>query len=126
MIVGIGIDVLEFSKLEHLVKTRGQEFTGAIFTEREIHYAKIHHGLANLATAFTAKEAVVKSLSFSPSSAVSLRDIEVKRSREGKPSIHLHGKLARSYPKSKYRFLLSLSFTETTATAIVLLESSTP
>jgi holo-[acyl-carrier-protein] synthase len=123
MIIGLGIDILEFSKLDHLVKTGGEQFTNTIFTQSEIHYAKTHHGLANLATAFTAKEAAIKALRLSSLPKISLLDIEVRRTEGGKPSLYFSGDLARKYPATKYRFHLSQSFTATLATSVVLLET---
>ncbi|GAF82059.1 unnamed protein product, partial [marine sediment metagenome] len=42
-----------------------------------------------------------------------------------KPKVNLSGELLKAFPEKQYRFSLSLSYTPTTAVAVVLLENLT-
>ena len=120
MITGIGIDILDVRKLEHLINNRGKEFLNEIFTEKEQAYAKEHHGTPNLATAFTGKEAFVKAVGGIKRSDFSMKEIEILRMSSGQPYIELRDPLKEKF--NDHFIYLSLSFTDDIASAIVILE----
>lgn len=120
MITGIGIDVLDIHKLEHLISSRGKEFLNEIFTEKEQTYAKEHRGAPNLATAFTGKEAFIKAVGGVKRSDFSMKEIEILRMSSGQPYIKLHGPLKEKF--ENHFIYLSLSFTGDIASAVAILE----
>ncbi len=124
MIYGIGIDVLEIEKLERILKFEEKDFLGSVFTPKEIKYSQIKAGTANLATAFAAKEAVIKSLNLPDSKKINLKEIEILRESSGKPKVNLLGLLAKAFPKKHFKFFLSLSYTKNFAVASVVLEKN--
>jgi holo-[acyl-carrier protein] synthase len=127
MIFGIGIDILEIKRLKRILNSpKGKVFLKAVFTEKEINYAYKKQRTESLATAFAAKEAVFKSLNLSESKIkkFNLRDIEILRKISGKPYVSFSGYLAKTFPKKKFRFFLSLSFTGELAAAIVIAEKT--
>lgn len=127
MIFGIGIDILETKRLKRILSSpKGKVFLEAVFTEKEKNYAYKKQRTESLATAFAAKEAVFKSLNLSESKIkkFDLRDIEILRNISGKPYVNFSGYLAKIFPKKKFRFFLSLSFTGELAAAIVIAEKT--
>lgn len=64
MIVGIGTDIVEISRIKNAVAKWGERFLRKIFTENEISYCyKKKDPFPHLAVRFAAKEAVIKALS---------------------------------------------------------------
>ncbi len=125
MIYGVGIDVLEIKRLKRvLIFSKKKKILNSLFTENEINYAKNKRGLENLATTFTAKEALLKALKLNLCKKNYLREIEVKRSQSGQPQIFLLGSLAKKFSQKKFKILLSLTSTPETAIALVVIEKS--
>jgi holo-[acyl-carrier protein] synthase len=93
MIVAIGIDLVEVSRLEDVFARRGERFRARVFTEREIGYCEsLGSKFASYAARFAAKEAVMKALGTGWSEGVGWKDIEVV-SRQGEaPTIKLHNR----------------------------------
>jgi holo-[acyl-carrier protein] synthase len=62
MVVGIGIDIIEVSRLEKAVEAHAR-FVEKIFTPEEIRYSQgMHNKCLHLAARFAAKEAFFKAL----------------------------------------------------------------
>jgi len=120
MIVGVGIDILAVSKLEHLLGTQGKKFSGSVFTQKEIKYSQEHQGIHNLATAFTGKEAFIKAVGGIRYPDFGMKAIEILRMSSGQPYVELHGPLKEKYVG--HNIFLSLSFTDNLASAVVVLE----
>jgi holo-[acyl-carrier protein] synthase len=121
-IVGLGVDIVDIAKLERIISGKaGQRFVENTFTENEICCAK-GKNIAKFATAFAAKEAAYKAFG---TGWIDGKDVEVLRSREeGAPSIRLHGEIAKIAKKREIRkVMVSLSYTEANAVAVVLLIS---
>jgi holo-[acyl-carrier protein] synthase len=72
------------------------------------------------AARFAAKEAFSKALGTGMRAGVAWRDIEVRRAPGGRPTIHLHGRAAELAAGMQAH--LSLTHTDTTAMAVVILE----
>ena len=64
MIVGMGMDVCEIDRIEHMVERWGARFTEKLFTDGEREYAasKVKSG-QHYAARFAVKEATLKALS---------------------------------------------------------------
>jgi len=124
MICGMGIDLVENSRVEKIVKKWGDKFINRIFSDEEIKYcdkhvnASIHYGVR-----FAAKESFLKALGIGLGMGVKLSDIEVINDENGKPSLNLYGEAKNQIKKRKItKVHLSLTHTKNYSTAVVLLE----
>ncbi|MEY4483251.1 MAG: holo-[acyl-carrier-protein] synthase [Verrucomicrobiota bacterium] len=121
--LGIGIDLVEVSRIRALLERSGDRFKERVFTPNEIDYcdscadAPIHY-----AARFAAKEATVKALGTGFTEGINWKDIEVLRNEKGAPSLYLHGQAAQVAERLGVRqTFLSLSHTYNTAGANVSL-----
>ena len=119
--VGLGVDIVEIERMKRIL-ARTPRFRMRMFSEDERAYCdakaapEVHY-----ATRFAAKEAVVKALGTGFSQGVSPRDIEVRRSSKGKPSIALSGRAREIAQEAGVRELpISLSYTHTEAVACAM------
>ena len=118
---GIGIDLVEVSRIRELLAKHGQRFKERTFTKGEIAYCDACAEPAmHYAARFAAKEAVAKALGTGLwAEGVNWTDIEVLRHENGKPEIVLHG-MAREHAGDA-TCLVSLTHTRDLAMAQVLL-----
>ena len=92
MIVGLGVDITEISRIDAAIQRRGQAFLQRIFTPSEIAYCERHRNCAErYAGRFAAKEAAMKALGTGWARGVRWVDIEVVRELSGKPTLKLSG-----------------------------------
>lgn len=125
MIVAIGIDIIEVSRIEEVFARRGERFRDRVFTTGEIEYCERRGSrFISYAARFAAKEAVMKGLGTGWGSGVAWRDIEVVVLESGAPAIQLKGRaLERLLEIGARRVHLSLTHTRDLAMAEVVLES---
>jgi len=96
MIAGIGVDIVEISRIRALLDRYGDRFLRRIYTEKETAYAISGANVAErLAGRFAVKEAVMKALGTGKSQGILWRDVETLRGRFGKPEVHLHGQAVK-------------------------------
>src|SRR5699024_7351447 len=92
MIIGIGLDLAETSRIKSAVAAHGDRFLQRIYTPDELSYC---HGTAcpeqRLAGHFAAKEACAKALGVGIGARAGWRDMEVTRDAAGQPTIRLTG-----------------------------------
>ena len=90
MIHGIGIDIVQTSRIRSAVERWGRRFLERVFTPDEISYAyKKADPFLSLAVRFAAKEAFIKA---SPKGqSITLTDIEIVHHVNGRPLITLRG-----------------------------------
>ncbi len=125
MIYGVGIDIVEVSRMERALERWGDRFLKRIFTQPEIEYC--HHRVRSaslFALRFAAKEAFSKALGLGFRKGLSLQHIEVVRGPGGPPRLNLY-KRAKELCEScgvKNSFL-SLSDDGLYAVAVVVLEA---
>lgn len=125
MVVGLGTDIAEVSRIRHSIEQFGDRFLRRVYTERERAYA---HSKANcferFAARFAAKEAAMKALGTGWSGGVHWTDLEVVNEGSGRPVLHVHG-AAKSVAEQLGATVVSLSLTHTAdvALAVVILES---
>jgi holo-[acyl-carrier protein] synthase len=119
-VLGIGLDSVDIARFARIVGRRPTVLT-RLFTTGERSYAD---GLANpapsLAARFAAKEATMKALGVGIGS-FSWDDVEVERRPGGAPALQVRGRaaeLASSLGVGGWH--LSITHTETTASAIVV------
>lgn len=124
MIIAIGVDLVEISRIEEVFTRRGERFRRRVFTEGEISYCERRASkLASYAARFAAKEAVMKALGTGWSGGVGWKDIEVVSGPSGAPMIQLHrSALERMREIGATRALVSLTHSGKLAIAQVVLE----
>lgn len=129
MILGIGTDICDISRIEKSIDKFGQRFLDKTFTAHEQDYCESKSGKASYyAKRFAAKEAVAKALATSSSGALSWQDVEVKNDPSGRPKAILHrGAMNRLKAKTpdgfKAHVHLSLSDDYPYAVAYAMIEA---
>lgn len=92
MILGIGSDLVDITRIQKSIDRFGDRFLERIFTERERSRAD---GKANRAAVyakrFAAKEAIWKALGEADRPGIQWRELEVVNDASGKPSFELSG-----------------------------------
>jgi holo-[acyl-carrier protein] synthase len=92
MIIGIGNDLIDISRIEKTIKRFGNRFIQRIFTKEEkIKSEKRRLKAASYAKRFAAKEACSKALGTGFRRGVYWHDIGVVNLPSGKPTINLTG-----------------------------------
>jgi holo-[acyl-carrier protein] synthase len=125
VVVGIGTDIFDVSRMKNQLEGGGGQLREVIFTPREVEYCEEQRYPArHYAARFAAKEALLKALAYDGRGGFVWRQIEIEREPFGQPHLVLHGML-RERADSLFvnRILVSLSHTNTTAVAQVILES---
>ncbi|MCE5210254.1 MAG: holo-ACP synthase [Deltaproteobacteria bacterium] len=124
MICGVGIDLVENSRLEIIIEKWDQKFLKRVFSEREIQYCKRHvHSTTHYGARFAAKESFLKALGIGLGEGVKLSEIEVANGKNGKPDLALYGEAKNQIEKRKIKKIhLSLTHTREYAAAVVVLE----
>ena len=90
MIVGLGVDITEVSRIEDVIQRRGRSFLERVFTPSEISYCERHrHRAERYAGRFAAKEAVSKALGTGFSGEVTVHGIEILRLPTGAPTVNV-------------------------------------
>ena len=98
MILGVGTDIVQISRIEALLERFGRRFEQRCFTDNEQAYARSKQRLGTRAVAsayakrYAAKEACMKALG--AGEGMRWHDMEVINEPSGKPVLRLHG-LAR-------------------------------
>ena len=126
MIYGIGIDLVENKRIEKIIAKWGAKFLERVFSVEEISYCEKHAKASiHFAARFAAKESFLKALGIGMGMGVKLKEIEVVHDKYGKPDLSLHGEAGIQIEKRCItRIHLSLTHTDSYATAIVLLEKN--
>lgn len=128
MIVGVGIDLVDIARVERLLDGKGDRALARLFTDAEVAYARARARPAmHLAARLAAKEAAFKALAGSDDARlIGWREVEVvSRDGGGPPTLRFHGRAdARSRELGVTTPLLSLTHTDSTAGAVVVLDTS--
>src|SRR3954447_9143150 len=125
MIVGLGTDMIEISRIERSIQKFGERFLQRVFTQNEILYCqrKKKHAAESFAARFAAKEAGAKALGTGISRGVSWKELEVRREPGFAPTLHLSGRARdRARELRIGRLSLSLTHSRDVAMAIVIAE----
>ena len=125
MIVGLGVDLVELSRIRAVWRRHGARFAERVLTESERAYCLNRRDpVPSLAARFAAKEAAAKALGTGIAQGVRFRDIEVVRSRSGEPALRLHGAARRIADQRRAdRSLLTLTHGRDAAVAVVVMET---
>jgi holo-[acyl-carrier protein] synthase len=125
MVLGVGTDLIEISRIEQSVAQFGERFLHRVFTPIEIAYCrqKKRNSAESFAARFAAKEAGAKALGTGISRGVSWKELEVRRQPGERPTLHLTGRAAeRAAAMGIKRLSLSLSHSRDVALAVVIAE----
>jgi holo-[acyl-carrier protein] synthase len=124
MIVGLGIDIAEISRIEAAIRRYGDHFLHRLFTPAEIEYCESHRNpYERYAGRFAAKEAAMKALGTGWRRGVRWVDIEVVREPGGKPTLRLAGQAGVFAAQLGVRNIaLSITHSGDTALAEVIFE----
>jgi len=128
MILGVGIDIIEVERIRDSYQRFGERFVNRILHAEEIAYCLRHRNPAPfIAARFAAKEAISKAFGTGIGSSLGWHDMEVRRKESGEPFVVMHGKGSELFAQRNARALLiSLSHTESYASAVAILEGSPP
>ena len=125
MILGIGIDIIEVSRIQASHEKFGERFLQRILHPNEITYCLSHRLPAPfLAARFAAKEAISKAFGTGIGAQLGWKDMEVARKESGEPFVILHeGGQRLLSQRGARQVLISLSHTQQHAAAVAILES---
>lgn len=125
MIKGIGIDIIDISRIEKGITEHGRRLIERIFSSTEIAYCEAKACRSrHYAVRFAAKEALFKALGTGLGQGLSWQDVEIANDEQGQPSIRLSRK-ARDLADHMgiATTHLSLSHDRHNAVAVVMLEA---
>ncbi|HHY47831.1 MAG TPA: holo-ACP synthase [Firmicutes bacterium] len=89
MVTGVGVDMIEVSRIAELWERKGERLAGRIFTSREIEASRGRH--ESLAGRFAAKEAVAKAFGTGVR-GFSWNEVEIVEDENGRPLVVLSGR----------------------------------
>lgn len=130
MIIGIGHDMTELSRIKKLLSGAvGEKFLRRIFTEQE--YVEFDATVGEVrkveyvAGRFAVKEAVSKAFGCGIGSMLGFHDIEIKRTSSGKPTCNVRGTALESlgYLHMNLEIHISITHERELASAFVVVES---
>ena len=124
-IIGIGVDIVNNSRLKKLVKSK--KFIQRVFTYNEQKKSiKLKNKINYFSKRFAAKEAFSKATGFGISRNLHFKDIEIKNNKKGKPSIILNKStvtyLNKKFKVKSFKTNLSLSDEKNYSIAYVVIE----
>tara|TARA_B100000767_G_scaffold138401_1_gene130857 strand:- start:192 stop:578 length:387 start_codon:yes stop_codon:yes gene_type:complete len=124
-ILGIGVDIVENSRISNLLKNR--LFIKRTFSNSEILLAnKIKDKKGYYSKRFAAKEAFAKSIGTGFRDGLNLKDISIVSNKLGKPSFVINEKIKKIVKKqfkiTSFNFFLSISDEKKYSVAYVILQ----
>jgi holo-[acyl-carrier protein] synthase len=125
MILGIGIDIIEVSRIKASLEKFGERFGQKILLPGEIAYCLSHTQPAPFVAArFAAKEAISKAFGTGIGSQLGWQDMEIARKESGEPYVILHGKGKELFESRRAKNLfVTISHTEAYAAVTAILEN---
>jgi holo-[acyl-carrier protein] synthase len=129
MIIGLGTDIVEVTRLFEVLK-RTPTFHENVLGNDELkefsrrYAANQKRGVQYLATRFAAKEAFGKAYGTGIVDPIQLTDVQVLNEISGKPYVKLSGKIAELIQAKDYQVHISLSDETEYAVATVIIEVS--
>ncbi len=117
-LAGIGVDMLEISRMERVIERR-PSFLRRVFTDEERAYCEhTARPAEHYAARFAAREAVLKALGCGFSDGVRVKDVSVVNDETGRPQAKLEGRAAQIAAEQGVREIaLSISHTRGVAVA---------
>ena len=111
MIIAIGTDIVEISRIAEVLQRQGERFVERILCASEKELYEAHsNGVAFFAKRFAAKEAISKALGTGIGHGVSFQDMVISNDDKGAPYVDLFGGAAEVMrSRGAKRILISLS-----------------
>ena len=108
---GIGIDVVQISRMREVISRWEERFLRRVFTDGEIAYCRARRDpVPHFAARFAAKEAGLKALGTGLRLGIQWRELEVVRERGQAPTLVLRGRShAIAVTRGASRMLLALT-----------------
>lgn len=129
MAAGIGVDMLEITRMERVIKRR-PSFLKRVFTDEERAYCdSFARPAEHYAARFAAREAVLKALGTGFSQGIGVKDVSVKNDESGRPLAVLTGRAKEvARERGVQEIALSLSHTQevAVANAVAVTEEARP
>jgi len=124
MIVGLGLDSIDVTRIREIYAGHPQRFVQRILTDAEQLYVLRHRDpTERLAGRWAAKEAALKALGTGWAQGLRWRDVEILPDELGKPILHLHGKAReRAVELGVTHSHVTITHTQSVAVAQVILE----
>ncbi len=126
-VLGVGIDIVELSRIARLHERHGEAFERRFCLPGE---RLQRHGdalIQHLGGLFAAKEAVLKALGTGWAQGLGLLQVEVARRPGGAPEVRLHGEAQRRAEElGAAKVHLSITHERGHAAAVAVLESGSP
>jgi holo-[acyl-carrier protein] synthase len=124
-ILGIGVDIVDNSRIKKSLKSKS--FINRIFNPTEVsHSNDINYKIGHYAKRFAAKEAFAKSIGTGFRDDLNFKDISVINDKLGKPSFVITDKIVKIIKKqfktSSFDFFLSISDEKKYSIAYVILQ----
>lgn len=121
MIIGIGIDITEVSRIKESIDMYGQSFLSRIYTSSEIAYCETfsQDSMSHYTGFFSAKEAFSKALGTGIGQHCSFLSLEISHDSHGKPFIVINESLKELVKDCQID--ISISHTNNMAIALVIL-----
>jgi holo-[acyl-carrier protein] synthase len=123
-VFGIGVDMVETTRIEHSIERFGERFMRRVFTQGEIDYCQsMKFPARHFAARFAAKEAVSKAFGTGIGKSMGWRDIDVHRKESGEPFLVLEGGAKQlATERGVSATWITLSHTDHHAVAMIVLE----
>jgi holo-[acyl-carrier protein] synthase len=125
MVLGVGIDLVEVSRIREAYDKFGERFLQRVLRPDEIAYCLSHRNpFPFLAARFAAKEAISKAFGTGIGAQIGWQEMEVKHKPSGQPYVLLHDRGQELLRACEGRIIhLTLSHTDHYATAVAILET---
>ena len=123
-VIGLGVDVIECSRIQNSIERFGDRFLHRVFTNGEIEYSmSMKFPERHLAARFAGKEAVSKAFGTGIGRMMGWRDIDIRKKESGEPFLVFSGPAeAFAAKRGVTSALITLSHTDNYAVACVVLE----
>ncbi len=122
MVLGLGIDIIEISRIKESIDEYGESFLQKVYTPKEIEYCSAKaNKYQHFAARFAAKEAVYKAFNTSNQEGLSWQDIEITNEPSGMPIVKLNGKLKSFLSKDK-DLKISISHSDNFVTCVAIID----
>ena len=108
-VIGIGVDVIECSRIQRSIERFGDRFLHRVFTDGEIEYSmSMKFPERHLAARFAGKEAAAKAFGTGIGKAMGWRNIHIRKKESGEPFLVFTGPTEASRQNGASRRRLSL------------------